>query len=83
MIAELYMTSEGQTMAELTKNERKQIAEILIRRSNEIAGFSDDYRKKPDHYGSIELALSREMGRLRRLADKVNPPDTTEDDDDV
>ena len=70
-------------MAELTKNERKQIAEVLDRRANEIAGFSDDYRKKPDHYGSVELALIREIGRLRQLADRVNPPEPTEDDDDV
>jgi len=77
------MTSEGQTMAELTKNERKQIAEILIRRSNEIAGYSDDYRKNPNHFGSVELALSREIQRLRRLEEKINPPEPTEDDDDV
>ena len=54
-------------MAELTKNERKQIAEVLGRRANEIAGYSDDYRKNPNHYGSVELALSREIGRLRNL----------------
>jgi len=70
-------------MAELTKNERKQIAEILIRRSNEIAGYSDDYRKNPNHFGSVELALSREIQRLRRLEEKINPPEPTEDDDDV
>ena len=80
---ELYMTSEEQTMAELTKNERKQIAEVLDRRANEIAGYSDDYRKNPNHFGSVELALIREIGRLRNLADRVNPPEPTEDDDDV
>ena len=48
------MTSEEQTMAELTKNERKQIAEVLDRRANEIAGYSDDYRKNPNHFGSVE-----------------------------
>lgn len=58
---------------DLTDSERKQIAEILKRRANEIAGFSDDYRRKPDHFGSVELALNREMDRLRRLADRVNP----------
>jgi hypothetical protein len=77
------MTSEEQTMAELTKNERKQIAEILNRRANEIAGFKGDYQKSDNHYGSVELALSREIQRLRRLEEKVNPHDTTEDDDDV
>jgi hypothetical protein len=60
-------------MTELTKHEREQVAEILSRRANEIAGFSSDYRNKDDHYGSVELALSREIDRLRRLAERVNP----------
>ena len=77
------MTSEEQTMAELTKNERKQIAEILSRRANEIAGFKGDYQKSDNHYGSVELALNREIQRLRRLEEKINPPEPTEDDDDV
>lgn len=68
-------------MVELTKNERKQIAEILSRRANEIAAYSDEYRKNENHFGSVELALSREIGRLRRLADKVNSTDEIEDDD--
>lgn len=63
----------------LTKSEREQIEEILRRRANEIAGFADDYRRKPEHYGSVELALSREIERLRRLAGRVNP-DEPEDD---
>ena len=57
----------------MTPSERLQIAEILSRRANEIAGFSSDYRSKVDHFGSVELALSREIDRLRRLADRVNP----------
>ncbi len=65
---------------ELTKNERKQIAELLGRRANEIAGFSSDYRKDGNHFGSVELALSREIERLRRLADRVNPPEPEDDD---
>lgn len=65
---------------ELTKSERAQIAEILSRRANEIAGFSGDYRGDPKHYGSVELALSREIDRLRRLADRVSPPDPEDDD---
>lgn len=69
-------------MIELTKSERKQIAEILSRRANEIAGFSDDYRRKPEHHGSVELALSREIERLRGLAGKVNPPEPPEEDED-
>jgi hypothetical protein len=67
-------------MEELTKSERKQIAEILSRRANEIAGFSGDYRKDGNHFGSVELALSREIERLRRLADRVNPPDPEDED---
>ena len=62
-------------MIDLTKRDAAQIAEILNRRANEIAGFSDDYRKDGKHYGSVELALSREIVRLRRLAEKVNPPE--------
>ena len=59
------MTSEEQTMAELTKNERKQIAEVLDRRANEIAGYSDDYRKNPNHFGSVELEIGRASCRER------------------
>jgi hypothetical protein len=59
----------------LTNNERRQIAEILERRANEIAGFNDTYRRDDGHYGSVELALTREIDRLRGLADKVNPPE--------
>lgn len=65
---------------ELTKSERTQIAEILSRRANEIAGFSGDYRKDGNHYGSVELALTREIERLRRLADRVNPSEPEEED---
>lgn len=69
-------------MMELTQKERKQISEILERRANEIAGFSSDYRNKPDHYGSVELALTKEINRLRHLASRVNPaqPDDEEED---
>lgn len=67
--------------ARLTKSERAQIGQILERRANEIAGFSDDYRRDPKHYGSVEFALTREINRLRRLAERVNPePEETEDD---
>ena len=65
---------------ELTKSERAQIAEILIRRANEIAGFSGDYRKDGNHFGSVELALTREVERLRRLADRVNPSEPEDED---
>lgn len=63
----------------LTLRNREQIAEILNRRANEIASFHDDYKRVGNHFGSVELALSREVDRLRRLADRVNPP-VPEDD---
>lgn len=63
----------------LTLSDREQIAEILNRRANEIALFNDDYRRDGKHFGSVELALRREVDRLRRLAEKVNPP-APEDD---
>lgn len=68
-------------MSKITNNEREQIAQILNRRANEIAGFSSDYRNDPKHYGSVELALTREIDRLRRLADKVCPPKAEPDED--
>lgn len=67
---------------ELSRHEQKQIAEILTRRSNEIAGFASDYRSKGDHYGSVELALSREIDRLRKLASRVCPPEPDAEDAD-
>lgn len=67
-------------MATLTKSDRKQIETILDRRANEIAGFLDKYRSAPDHFGAVELALTREIDRLRGLADRVNPaPHETDD----
>ena len=62
----------------LTEHERSQIAEILTRRANEIATFHAEYRNDKQHFGSVELALSREIERLRRLADKVNPQECDE-----
>lgn len=66
-------------MTELTKKEREQVAEILKRRANEIAGYQYDLRNKQD-LASVDFALEREIKRLRNLADKVNPPDTDEYD---
>jgi len=65
---------------DLTKKERRAIGEILSRRANEIAGFADGYRNKPDHYGSVELALTREIERLRNLESRVNPPEPEQDE---
>ena len=57
----------------LTQEDREDISEILSRRANEIAGFLHKYRENEDHYGSVELALTREIDRLRKIANKVNP----------
>ena len=65
---------------ELTNSERGQICEILDRRANEIGGFLGEYRNRPEHFGSVELALSREIDRLRRLSDRVAPIETEEAD---
>ena len=62
----------------LTQSEKEQIAEILNRRANEIAGFNSEYQLDKNHYGSVELALTREVDRLRRLADRVNPTNLDE-----
>ena len=58
---------------DFSKREREEVFEILRRRANEVAVFCDDYRRKGDHFGSVEMALTREVERLRRLADRVNP----------
>lgn len=57
----------------LTYEERKQIAEILGRRANEIAIFRDGYFRNSDHYGSVEMALTREIERLLALSDRLYP----------
>lgn len=69
------------TATDLTPKEREQIAEILNHRANEIAGFGDEYRRNPGHFGSVELAHTREIERLRRLAERVNPPKPDNDED--
>lgn len=66
---------------DVTRKECEQIAEILNRRANEIAGFSSEYRQDANHFGSVELALSREIERLRRLAERVCPPEPEADED--
>lgn len=55
----------------LTTDEKAQIAEILSRRANEVSGFAMEYREDKKHFGSVELALTREIERLRELAAKI------------
>jgi hypothetical protein len=64
----------------LTKSEREQIAEILERRANDIAGYKLR-NLKDDEPASVEFALTREISRLRRLAKRVNPLEPQEDDE--
>ena len=67
----------------LTASEQKQIAEILSRRANEIAKYSNEYTRNDEHHGSVELALTREIYRLRNLANRVNPPKPEPEEDDI
>lgn len=80
------MNIENQPV-QLTITERNAIVEILTRRSNEIAGFKYELEKKTgttkfdELPGSVELALSREIRRLRNIADKVRVPAPIEEDE--
>lgn len=64
-------------MNTLTESERFQVSEILARRANEIASFKDDLNEKSGTKyslpGSVEMALSLEIERLRAIARKINP----------
>ena len=63
---------------ELTPKERAQIATILKRRANEISGFKMDLNKGKD-LASVDYALELEIDRLRRLAERVDPPQPEEE----
>ncbi len=63
---------------ELTESEKQQIAELLTRRANEVAGYKGENRDAPS---GVEFALSREIERLRRLASRVNPPKESAEDE--
>jgi hypothetical protein len=82
-----FLPSDGASCCvSLMRADRLAIAEILSRRANDIATFKWDLEKaggaKIDAFpGSVEMALSREMKRLRRLADLVKPPAEPQEDD--
>lgn len=59
-------------MPNLTNSEREQIATILSRRANEIAGFKGDFKEQ---LASVDYAMELEIKRLRKLAYKVQPPE--------
>ena len=70
--------------------EREEIATILSRRANEIAGYISDYGcegypKKPVGQftmpASVEYACSLEMKRLRALEAKIKPPAASDEDE--
>lgn len=70
----------------LTDAEREEIADVLGRRANEVATFKTDLEqvsKQKFHAfpGSVELALSREVTRLRALRDKIKVPQPPDDDE--
>lgn len=80
-------------MIKITETEGRAIAQILKRRANEVASYQRDLVERISHQtgrevhvhdvpGSVELALSREVERLRRLADRCCPPPEPESDDD-
>ena len=64
---------------DLTPREREQIATILKRRANEIAGFKGELQRGKD-LASVDYALELEIDRLRRLAERVNPPVPEQED---
>lgn len=74
----------------LTPAERAQICEVLDRRSNEIASFKSDLEQRLVAAGSeirihalpgsVELALSREIERLRGFSRKLKAPDAETDE---
>lgn len=66
------ITEAALMSCDLTDVERSEISEILSRRANEVEEFCDGYTRK-EHFGSVELALTREIKRLRTLAGRVNP----------
>lgn len=55
---------------DLTADELSDVAQILQRRANEVAEFHRKYRENI-HFGSVEMALSREVDRLRDLAARL------------
>ena len=64
----------------LINDARHEISEILERRANEIAMFKASYTEDRNHLGSVELALSREINRLRELADWVSREEENNDE---
>jgi hypothetical protein len=63
---------------QLSDIDRRAIYEILGRRANDVASFKESHKDAP---GSVEMALSREIDRLRNLQDIMGLPQEPEDDE--
>lgn len=61
---------------QLNLDEKHQIAVILARRANEIVHYKDEHQDMP---GSVELALTLEINRLRKLQEVLQVEVTRED----
>lgn len=66
------------TNIEITENQRRQVCEVLELRANEIARFSDGNRDKTP--ASVDVALHREIKRLRQLAEILRPTPIPEEE---
>lgn len=63
----------------MTEKQATEIAEILGRRANDVASYLNENRKTIQ--GSVELALDREIRRLRDLESAVRPPSKDSDEE--
>jgi len=76
--------SDTDKYPELTHHERDEVVEILTRGANDVATFKNDLERAAGDKigvfpGSVELALSREVGRLRLLARRVETAGRTDE----
>lgn len=77
--------------SKLTDAECTEIATILSRRANEIAGYVSDYgcegypKKEPNEFSmpaSVEYACTLEIKRLRDLEAKIRPVAPVQEEED-
>lgn len=67
---------------ELTRLQRRQIADILIGRRNELAVFVDRSRRDGTLPRVVEVGLDRELDRYSRLTKLIEPPKEPVDEED-
>lgn len=58
----------------MTEQQQREIHDILVRRAREVSQFLREYTEGPTHFGSVELALTREIDRLKELAYSMDVP---------